>query len=215
MEIKVGSLQFAVGSRQLAVGSRQYSGCGNRARPAYCLLNTAYFSTTTYFSKCLLLTAYLLTASIQTNAQRNKGPKPHHEDLMEHRLSFPEVIDSVITKVDEPKVVEILPAKNSVSTKVNEVLDSIARFNKTRMFVDGFTIQLYAGLKKDEAMNAKKRMTDGGIRDLSVDLRYEQPKWRVKTGSYYTRLEAQRDLHRVKRIFPNAILIPEKVALRW
>lgn len=200
MVTKVGSWQSAVGS---ILSRIELSTVGiNRSRPFYYLLPTAFF----------LLT---LLTSIQATAQRNKTPKPYNEDLTEHRLSFPEIIDSaVVTKVDEPKVFEILPAKNSVNAKVNEVLDSIARFNKTRMFVDGFTIQIYAGLKKDEAMNAKKKMADGGIQDIQIDLRYDQPKWRVKTGNYFTRLEAHRDLHRVKRIFPNAILVPEKVMLR-
>lgn len=189
MKEKVG-IEKEVGSRQLAVR-------GNRSRTAYCLLLTAYF--------LIILPA---------TAQRNKTPKPHNEDLTDQRLQFPDVRDTVKLKAEQVTNNEILPASHTVNVKVEEVLDSIALFNKTRMFVDGFTIQIYAGLKREEAMIAKKKMTDGGIRDLQIDLRYDQPKWRVKTGSYYTRLEAHRDLHRVKGIFPNAILIPEKVMLR-
>ena len=170
---------------------------------AYCILHTAYF----------LLPIVCFLIALPTTAQRNKNPKPYYENLTVHRLNFSEKIDSTIVKIDEPKIFELLPPKNSVSPKVDEVLDSIARFNKTRMFVDGFTIQLYAGMKREDAMNAKKKMAEEA-NDLVADLRYEQPKWRVKTGSYYSRLEAQRDLHRLKQIFPNAILIPEKVGLK-
>jgi hypothetical protein len=145
-------------------------------------------------------------------AQRSKDPKAHREELTNNRLSFPDVKDTVILK-EEEKVVNILPASNSVNAKVNEVLDSIARFNKTKMFMDGFTIQVYSGLKREEAMNAKKKIVDEA-KELVADLQYQQPKFRVKVGAYFTRLEAQRDLHQLKRIFPNAILIPEKVALR-
>ena len=160
-------------------------------------------------------TAYLLflTIFLFTSADAQRGnPKPHHEDLTVHRLQFPDVKDTVLRKREE-KIVEIIPAANSVTEKVNEVLDSIARFNKTKMFMDGFTIQVYSGLKREEAMNAKKKMVDEA-KELVADLQYQQPKFRVKTGSYFTRLEAQRDLHRLKRIFPNAILIPEKVAIK-
>ncbi len=161
---------------------------------------------------CLLLTAYFFI-SLPVTAQRSKkDPKPHHEDLTVHRLQFPDVKDSVVRKKNE-EAIEILPALNSVNAKLDEVLDSIARFNKTKMFIDGFTIQVYSGLKREEAMNAKKKMSDEA-KELVADLQYQQPKFRVKTGSYFTRLEAQRDLHRLKRIFPNAILIPEKVALK-
>jgi hypothetical protein len=145
-------------------------------------------------------------------AQRSKEPKPHREDLTDLRLKFPEVKDSILQKEDTPKFV-LLPPEHAVHTKVNEVLDSIYRFNKTKLFVDGFTIQIYSGLKKEDAMNAKKKMVEEA-EELVADINYQQPKWRVKSGSYFTRLEAQRDLHRIKRIFPGAILVPEKVALR-
>lgn len=166
----------------------------------------------------LILSTILLIAScllpLVSNAQRNKNKeaKPHHEDLTALRLKFPEVKDSTFNREEAPKMVS-LPASNSVHVKVNEVLDSMARFNKTKMFMDGFTIQIYSGLKKEDALNAKKTMVEQA-NDLPSDLKYQQPKWRVITGSYLTRLEAQKDLHRLKRIFPAAILVPEKVALR-
>jgi len=81
------------------------------------------------------------------------------------------------------------------------------------MFFDGFTIQIYSGLKREDAMEVIKKMKDE-VKDITPDIMYQQPKFRVKVGSYFTRLEAQRDLHRLKRIFPNAILIPEKVAMK-
>lgn len=162
---------------------------------------------------CLLLSVYCLLP-IDSHAQRNKNkdPKPHHEDLTDLRLNFPEVKDSTFTR-EEPQKTITLPAANSVHEKVNEVLDSIYRFNQTKMFVDGFTIQIYSGLKKEDAMNAKKKMVEEAG-NLPSDLLYIQPKWNVKTGTYFSRLEAQRDLHRLKRIFPAAILVPTKVALR-
>ncbi len=169
----------------------------------------SWLRTTTH---CFVPTVYFL-AVLPITAQRFKNPKPHREDLTEHRLEFPEVLDSTIAHSDERRT-KILPAAHSVNAKVDEVLDSLGQFNKTKMFTDGFTIQLYAGLKRDEAMNVKKRFSEEA-KDLVAEFKYEQPKWRVKTGNYFTRLEAQRDLHRVKKIFPNAILIPEKVAMKW
>lgn len=156
------------------------------------------------FVNCLL--------SIDTSAQRGKDPKPHHENLTDLRLTFPEIKDSVLKKDEAPKIA-LLPPNHAVHGKVNEVLDSMYRFNKSRLFVDGFTIQVYSGLKKEDALNAKKKMVDEAA-DLPSDLAYVQPKWHVKSGSYYSRLEAQRDLHRLKEIFPAAILVPTKMALR-
>jgi hypothetical protein len=62
-------------------------------------------------------------------------------------------------------------------------------------------------------MNAKKKISDE-IPDLTANLEYQQPKFRVTIGKYYTRLEAYQDLTRVRSGFPSAILIPEKIAIR-
>jgi hypothetical protein len=168
------------------------------------------------FSKTIgLLLLVVMAAPGDLMAQRSRKknePKPHHEDLTDLRLSFPDNRDTVIQK-EEPEKFELLPASNSVHSQVDEVLDSIARFNKTKMFFDGFTIQIYSGLKQKDAMEVIKKMKDE-VKDITPDMVYNQPKFRVKVGSYFTRLEAQRDLHRLKRIFPNAILIPEKVAMK-
>jgi hypothetical protein len=45
-------------------------------------------------------------------------------------------------------------------------------------------------------------------------IRYEQPKFRVTVGKYFTRLEAQSDLLILKRKFSAASLVPEKILLR-
>ena len=161
---------------------------------------------------CCVLFSILFLKHADSLAQRNKDPKPHHENLTDLRLTFPEIKDSVLKKDEAPKIT-LLPPNHAVHGKVNEVLDSMYRFNKSRLFVDGFTIQVYSGLKKEDALNAKKKMVDEAA-DLPSDLAYVQPKWHVKSGSYYSRLEAQRDLHRLKEIFPAAILVPTKMALR-
>lgn len=160
----------------------------------------------------IVLPIAILVYSCAT-AQRSRTPvKPHYENLADNRLKFPAVVDSVL-KNEEEKDYELLPPEHAVTEEVNEVLDSIARFNKERLFVDGYTIQIYSGLKRDEAMNAKKKVMDI-YKEVVTDIHYQQPKWSLKTGSYYTRLEAQRDLRKLKQIFPTAILVPEKVPLK-
>ena len=62
-------------------------------------------------------------------------------------------------------------------------------------------------------MNARKKLGEQAG-DLTGNLMYQQPKFRVTVGAYYTTLEAQKDFQRLKRIFPNAILIPEKIPFR-
>ncbi len=107
---------------------------------------------------------------------------------------------------------QFVAATANVNEKVEDVLDSINRFNITRKFIEGFTIQVYSGQNREEAMNVKKKLTTET--ELNALLEYNQPKFRVRVGSYYSRLEAQKDLTRIKKIFSNAILVPEKILVR-
>jgi hypothetical protein len=62
-------------------------------------------------------------------------------------------------------------------------------------------------------MNAKKKMQEE-VPNMNANLQYLQPKFKVTVGKYFTRLEAQRDLQFLRRKFPNAILVPERILIR-
>lgn len=159
----------------------------------------------------LAMTLLFLFSQLVCAAQKNA--KPYSEDLSVYRPKF-EVLDDT-TRGSQPRdttVVTVDPT-HTVNAKVDAVLDSIDRFNQTRKYVDGFTLQIYTGQKKEDAMLAKQKlMTDAP--ELIASLQYIQPKFRVTIGAYFTRLEAQKDLMRLKKIFPNTILIPEKIQFR-
>lgn len=102
--------------------------------------------------------------------------------------------------------------KFAVNKKLDSVLDSIDRINVQRSFVDGFTIQVYSGSRKDDAMKAKQELTSS-LPDLQSEVLYSQPNFRVKVGKYYSRIDAQKDYIDVKKLFPTAIVIPERVSI--
>ena len=113
---------------------------------------------------------------------------------------------------DTPKQTKYVEPRYAVNTKLDTVLDSIDRFNRSKQFIDGFTIQIYAGLKREDALNAKKNLASS-LPDLQSEVVYAQPNFRVKVGKYYTRIDAQKDYVAVKKYFPTAIVIPDKVAI--
>jgi len=155
---------------------------------------------------CLLI-ALMLLAMAPAAAQRRK---PYSEDLRPLRQTFPQ---SSVKQESTPAAVERIPAENTVNELVNGVLDSLDRFNSTRMFTDGFTVQIYSGQKKQEALDVNKTLSESTL-GLQADIQFVQPKFRVIVGRYYTRLEAHRDLFRLRKLFPDAIIIPEKVPVR-
>lgn len=106
-----------------------------------------------------------------------------------------------------------LEARHAVNQSLDVVLDSIDRINLANGLVDGYTIQLYSGIQRDEALNVKKQIATA-MPDLDADLQYVQPNFRVRAGKYLNRFEAQKDYMAVKKLFPNAVVIPERIPIR-
>ncbi|MCX8489685.1 MAG: SPOR domain-containing protein [Cyclobacteriaceae bacterium] len=159
----------------------------------------------------ILTSILLFLFAISCQAQR--PTKPYYEDLSSLRPKVNiETIspkDSLRMKSQTPSV----PIQFSVNKKVDTILDSIDRFNITRKFVDGYTIQIYSGQKKEDALNTKTKMSEF-VPHLKANVQYQQPKFKVTVGKYFTRLEAQKDLYRLKRVFTNAILVPERIMIK-
>jgi hypothetical protein len=158
-----------------------------------------------------LLIITLSVVAFSSLAQRRD--KPIQEDLSAIRPHFNPPPDTATHYAGNPvKNVPVVTPVMTVNQKVDLVLDSIDKMNATRKVLPGYTIQVYSGLNSEEARNARKRLQD----ELSMhaDMQYIQPKWRVRVGNYFTSLEAQKDLLRLKRAFPNAILVPESIPFR-
>jgi hypothetical protein len=136
----------------------------------------------------------------------------YYEDLSSTRP--PVVMPAVDTSRSNPQNARdphaYVEARHTVNAQVDAVLDSIDRINLSRKFIDGFTIQVYSGTKKEDALAARKDLTTY-LPDLESEVQYLQPNFRVKTGAYYSRLEAQRDYQLVKKHFAQAIIVPDRI----
>ncbi len=139
----------------------------------------------------------------------------YSEDLTIWRPKADPVIAPTITSgtpTGGRKQTPYVEPKFAVNKKLDAILDSIDYYNVKRNFIDGFTIQVYSGLKREDALNAKKQIAEA-MPDLQSDVQYSQPNFRVKVGKYFSRIDAQKDYTHVKRLFPTAIVIPDKVAI--
>ena len=159
--------------------------------------------------KYLLIIA-LSIVSLGSFAQRNK---PIEENLAALRPHFTPPPDTAQHYAGNPtKNVPVVTPRITVNDKVNFVLDSIDRLNPLRKVIPGYTIQVYSGLNREQAGNTRSRLQDElGMR---AELQYMQPKFRVRVGHYFTNIDAQKDLVRLKRAFPNSILVPESIPIR-
>jgi hypothetical protein len=108
------------------------------------------------------------------------------------------------TQYVEPKV--------AINSQLDAVLDSIDMINVSHRVIDGFTIQIYSGVKREDALNTKKQLSSA-VPDLNAEIQFVQPNFRVRAGKYFTRLDAQKDYMAIKKHFPNAIVIPERISI--
>ncbi len=101
-----------------------------------------------------------------------------------------------------------------ISERLNIVLDTAAVYARaTIKYIDGFTIQVYGGdnraLARDYRLNLIRNFPSTKPRMV-----FEQPNYKVRVGSFQTRLEAQHQFTEVQRVFPKAILIPARIYLK-
>ena len=154
----------------------------------------------------------LVTAGCASTQTGGISSSTYSEDLSVYRPVFEEPKAQSIS-AEEPKKKDNVEPKFTVNESLHVVLDSIDSFNIARRYIEGFTIQIYSGQKKEDALNTKKSM-DQALPELRAEMTYVQPTFRIKAGKYYTQLDAQKDYVSVKRFFPNAILVPEKFPVK-
>jgi hypothetical protein len=162
----------------------------------------------------LVGTAFLLSNCSAPKTVSTSTPSTRYsEDLSALRPSTVTEEKPVVTEpADQKKPTTYVEPKFAVTKQLDAVLDSIDRIHLNRKAIDGFTIQVYSG-RREEALNAKKTLTTT-LPDLDSEIQFTEPIFRVKVGKYYTRQEAQEDYSDIKRYFPAAIIIPEKIAIR-
>lgn len=161
--------------------------------------------------KLLLLVLLAGCATKKPSTTTTQGGN-YSEDLSVWRPKIEASTETSKSTTDERKPTTYVEPKYTVNKQVDAVLDSIDRINLTRKFVDGYTIQVYSGLKREDALNVKKQL-NLSLPEVESEVHYQQPNFKVKVGKYYTRLDAQKDYHAVKKIFTSAIVIPEKIPL--
>lgn len=132
-------------------------------------------------------------------------PKVQLTDTARSGSAAPTGVGNRQSKYVEPKF--------AVTASLDNVLDSISSMNRSNGYVDGFTIQVYSGIKREDAFNAK-RLLSTSLPELNAEVQFVQPNYRVRAGKYYDRVEAQKDYLVIKRFFPNAIVLPDRIEIK-
>lgn len=151
--------------------------------------------------------------SSKVTTSGSAGAGKYSEDLSVWRPEMEKVVDTAkVSTPERTRTNQYVEARFAINSQVDAILDSIYEQNLSKGLIDGYTIQVYSGIKREDALTIKKNLSQA-LPDLESDIQYRQPNFRVRAGKYLTLLEAQKDYLAVKRYFPNAIVIPDRIAL--
>lgn len=150
-------------------------------------------------------------AGISPSKTTGAKNKEYTEDLTAYRamplISETEAADSTIISVEADST------SLAINERLNIVLDTAAAYARSTIkYIDGFTIQVYAGNDRALASDFKMDIIRN-FPDEEPKMVFEQPNYKVRIGQYYTRLEAQQSFAEVKLVFPRAILIPTRIRI--
>jgi len=168
-------------------------------------------------SKCnILLISLLVYVNFSCAITKPSGTSMANEEYSEDLTAFRpaiEALDSIV--IDAPLNKPIVDTISlDVGEKMNILLDTAASYARTTIkYLDGFTIQVYGGDNRTAARNYRTDLIRN-FPETRPKMVFEQPNYKVRVGSYYTRLEAQRFFMEVKDIFPRAILVPSRLSIQ-
>ena len=158
------------------------------------------------FISILSLFFVLSCVNQKISISSNNDSRKYFEDL-----SFIRESENVSNSTNDENIVD---KKNNLGIDIE--LDSILKIIKSEVdeeiFTDGYTIQIYLGDKREEAENTVEKLFeyDSLIKSNTI---FTQPNYRVKTGTFEDRFKANFEYKKLKKIFPNAIIIPEKIKI--
>ena len=158
------------------------------------------------FISILSLFFVLSCVNQKISISSNNDSRKYFEDL-----SFIRESENVSNSTNDENIVD---KKNNLGIDIE--LDSILKIIKSEVdeeiFTDGYTIQIYLGDKREEAENTVEKLFeyDSLIKSNTI---FTQPNYRVKTGTFEDRFKANFEYKKLKKSFPNAIIIPEKIKI--
>jgi hypothetical protein len=108
----------------------------------------------------------------------------------------------------------IFAQKSSVVIQRDVNLDSLiiknVELNKTQNSMDGFRIQLFSGIERNNA-NALKAKFLKQFPNYPVYLIYQQPYFKLRAGDFRNKLEAQWLFNQLLLEYGEVLIVPDKI----
>ncbi|MGB5930450.1 MAG: SPOR domain-containing protein [Cyclobacteriaceae bacterium] len=160
---------------------------------------------------CVISAMLAGSACKPTETGNKSGRDRYQEDLSKVRKEY-ELEDAEPEEEFSEKEITVAPSGH-VNERLTIVYDTLKRRRGNNPVVQGFTVQVYAGPSRNAANEAKEKVYQT-LQNVSPELEYMQPNFKVKVGQFIDRLEAQKMYSQLREEFPQALIIPEKIYLR-
>ncbi len=97
--------------------------------------------------------------------------------------------------------------------RINDLIYNHIEQNKRKEGVPGFRIRIFSDLGNLARVNSQdaKAKFFGLFPEIPIHREYVSPYYRVVVGDYRTKIDALKDFKRVKRYFPSAFIVPDKI----
>jgi hypothetical protein len=174
-----------------------------------------YYSLLYFIFMVLVVSACASTGTVGSDDSKKKtaaGDEPKAEDLSKYRPKFALADPATANAAGKELAAGIVPT-NHVNDRVAALMDTLAERNKSIRYARGYRILAYSGTERKAWLDIRdaivKRVPEE--RDYPI---YTQPNYRLKIGDYFTRVEAQQVLLRIKDITPNAMIITDQINVK-
>lgn len=162
----------------------------------------------------------LLSVGCSSKTIGTKSEEDYSEDLRRYRINYEDSLEALSVKTEGENTVPNPEGRNisgniametefAITDSIDSFLNEVTALNRETNSYQGVTIQVYSGLNRVKANEAKNKVYDA-LPDSQPRLVYEQPNYKVKVGKYTDRLEAQKDYAMLKEAFPLVLIVPEK-----
>ncbi|MGF1636371.1 MAG: SPOR domain-containing protein [Cyclobacteriaceae bacterium] len=161
-----------------------------------------------------LLVGYLFLHQACAPKASKSASGDYTEDLSGYRPITPtfELPEKADTKGSKETNREPVTPSNDVTRQINYYLDTLAN-GSIENWMEVYSIQIYSGGNREEGNKARQKVYQI-LPDANPQLIYMPPNYRVRIGRYADRLEANPHLIKLKRDFPAALLVPERVKIK-
>ena len=150
-----------------------------------------------------------ITGCVSVNSSKSTKNKMYSEDLTSYLPPDPD--DTLMISENNGADMATVDTTLEVTNRLDSVLLVVNEFNsETKNYVEGLSMQLYAGNDRSEAKEAQMKAFRY-FPDSHPKIIFDQPNYKVRMGTFYTHLEAYPMYRAVQTRFPKAILVPIRI----